>query len=410
MSVLTILTELNGSRANPTAVIMPLVDNIVFYTSPGEAKGYNAFGTPDVLFSSAKINAFKKSDNHAAGGDFVIVYSIDGGATTTIHNIKTASGNVHCAQSSFYADKEAGFMYALSLDETNAANTTTFKLIDIYRISISLFEADQNANWTKITSLNVDTFDASLSIGDLWGRAYKNSAGKVRFTVHLRATTAGGSNGRHLIKFIDTPDSGATWTWGATVADQTEGGTFATSVGSEANICDLGSDDVVALWRNENFGYWIFFLSTDGGDTWTRDTVNAFGYSFDNWGGTVSGTAHIPITCLLNNDGFVYSVIGARGYTAPNNHCTIGLLRMSRADFIANTYNPASATAYILVTEPEVYINTTNNDVIHFGYPELYKDLSGNLWFDYYDEHDPSTDWLLGEIKCRVMQRKLILP
>lgn len=389
-----------------------LLENTIFYTSPDEVDGYNAFGYPSVLSNGWKINAFKKSSTHAAQGGFDIAYSLNGGLTSTLTTIKTGSGDVECAQLSFFYDSTAEFMYALSIDDTHAGNATSFKVIEIYRISVASWISNPDgALWTKIQELDVDDYDNTLSIGDLYGRAYINPDGVIRFTCHLKTTGIGASSGRHVGVFIDTDDDGLTWTWGATIVDQTAGGTFATSVGSELDAVGLSGGNVVVLWRNENYGYWIHLSSTDGGDTWSRDIVNGWGYDYNSFGGAYSGNTvgSIPVSGILK-DGLVYTVIGGRGADGGGNHFGLVLMTTTEAHFIANTYNAAGVETYILIPEADIYSDVINTSGDHWGYPEMYQDLSGELYFDYYDAHDPYTEWLGGETKCRIIQRKIIIP
>jgi hypothetical protein len=254
-------------------------------------------------------------------------------------------------------------------------------------------------------------YATNVVISDLWGDPIKMPSGKVLVPISLRST----ADARTIGLFLETTNSGSTWTIGTPFADRVGSGTFPGSGFNELNpvLTEVGASDattkLVVLARAVSHGYWIHFRSSDGGSTWTEDVTNAFGYSFDNWGGVCAygSPSQIPISSRLHYDGNVWSVIGYRGYAAGLNHLAVVSLKLSASDFFNNTYNPPSGQTYMVVPESDVYNNDTNNDVIHFGYTMLFWDATGKLWCHYYDESDPSSGWLNGDIKTRLMQVKI---
>jgi hypothetical protein len=389
-----------------------LVNNAVFYTSPSEAAGYTAFGYPTVLGDGSVIIAAKKSDNHAGQGNFVIVRSTDGGQTSSLTTIKTSGGDIETSQGSFFRDAVNGYLYCLTIDATLSGNSPNFTKIETYRILESAFLANPStATWTQTTTIDFTGYETGMVIADLWGSPIQLPSGKVMVPMSLRNT----STARTIGLFLETSNAGSTWSIGVEFADRVGSGGFPGSSINECNpvIVEVGASDattkIVVLARAVSHGYWIHFKSSDGGSTWTEDVTNAFGYRYDNGGGTITtgAPANIPIDSKLHSDGYIYSVIGYRGTVGGNNINKLVALKMLAADFFANTSYPASAVTWDVVGEADVYNDVINEDEIHWGYPMLFFAPNGSLWAHYYDTHDPSSEWLGGLEKTRIMQVKI---
>lgn len=405
MSLLKIITENSGTITGgspPPSGGTPLVDNSIVHTSPGISKGYNAFAYPSVLSDDSLIAGFKKSDNHAAQGDFAILRSLDGGVTSTIYYVRTAGGIVQTSQCTFYRDSVSGYLYALNVDANTTGNSPDFLKVETYRILESSFIANPSANWTQTNTVDFTGYASGMVIGDLWGDVLKMPSGKLLVPVHMRHT----SSARHIALFIESSDDGATWSIGNVILDKVGGGSFPGGSFSEVNpvITEVGASDattkIVVLLRNESYAYYTHVKSADGGSTFTEDTTTPFGYDFFS-------ADKVPISSKLHG-GYIYCTIGSRNYVAPNNNCKLEVLRLSPSDVYNNPNPKTSANLTILKTGTDIYLNVTNNDLIHYGYPMLFTDSAGDLWLMYYDEHDPNTDWLGGAIKTRLIIKKVV--
>lgn len=398
------VTPTGGGGGIPSG--SPLVDNVVFYTSPGETAGYNAFGYAYMTNNYWVLNGFKKSDNHVAEGDFAIAYSLDGGVTSTLTTVKTGAGDVQTSQGTFYVDNVSGYMYALTIQAAN--NPSGFKLIDCYRILITDWQTDPaGALWTSVGQLDIAGYDNTLVVGDLWGDVIKLPSGKIRVPVHLKND----SINRHVAKWIDSSDDGATWSWGNNILDRTATGAFPNNPFSEINpiITHVGGTDattkVVIRLRNEapTTVFWTHVKSPDGGDTCTVDTTNAYGYEFD-------ATPPIPISGRLSpTSGNVIDVTGTRQTISGSNHFDIEWCEYDPDDVYNNPNPKTSAVLHDdFLTGTDIYCNVTGNIEIHFGYPMTFiNQFDGSMWIHFYDVHYPDTDWLGGVIKTRIRQKKI---
>jgi hypothetical protein len=395
--------------------ISGLVDNTIIYTSPTDAKGYPAFASaPSPLSDGSLVTGFKKSADHASQGDFAIVKSTNGGLTSSLHYVRTASGIVQTSMGTFYRDAVSGYLYALTVDANTSGNSPNFLKVDTYRILESSFIADPDANWTQTTTVNFNGYASGMVISDLWGAVLKMPSGKIRVPISLRNT----STTRHIALFIESTDDGATWTIGSTpILDITATGTFPSTQFSEVNpvIVENGATDattkIVVLIRNESYALWTHVKSSDGGTTWTQDNTYNFGYYFSdispiselNYG----SPQHIPV-CSILHDGTMYSVIGYRGTSSGTNKDVIAVMSMSVSEFFNNPQPKTTVTVTALKSGTQIYNNVLNGDQIHFGYPELFHWTDGSLWLVYYDEYDPTSAWVSdGNPKTRLIILKV---
>lgn len=384
------------------------VNNAVFYTSPDELKGYNAFGYAFSLSDGSIVNGFKKSDNHAGQGDFGVALSTDGGNTSEIHYVRDANGTiVETSQGTFYRDTASGYLYALTIDANYSGNSPYFLKIQTYRILEETFISNPDANWEVTNVVDFTGYETDMVIGDLWGDVLKMPSGKILVPIHLRNT----STARHIALFIESTDNGETWGIGNVILDKVGGGSFPNGSFSEVNpvISTMGNADnnttIVVLLRNETYGLFTHVKSTDGGATWVELTARTFGSDFD---ATVlyGSPCCIPISSRYHK-GYIYSVIGYRGNSAGQNYGQITVLRLSVSDFETYGATRPSAVVTTLRSTTQIYNNVINGDQIHFGYPMLFVSFYGELWCQWYDEHSTSADWLNGDIKCRLMQTKV---
>lgn len=379
MSLLSIISTIGGSISGSSPgggggpYNEPTIEGVV-YTSPLDVAGYNGFPYPLSNVSDGSLITFwKKSGDHAGAGLIKIARSIDGGANWVTGTVKVDGVDQTNDTLTLYKMRTSDYIIMAYQTFAVTPNVVYFARI---------LESDLLANPTApdFTSCGSVTFSHANHKGYNFDNPIELPSGKLRMCYYT-FPDGGYTGGR--IGWIDSEDNGATWAEGPIIVSKS-GGAFPNGLVSESCpvITHMGTLDsntkVVVLSRNEEYGYWTHSASADGGETWTTDTTWNFGYEFD---GAISS---IPVSSMLHN-GMVYCVIGSRDAPGAVNDFKLQWLIIDPDDLFANTH-PLGVTANEHAYVPNS--STYNVDVIHWGYPILFKDWAGELWCQVYDYVD----------------------
>jgi hypothetical protein len=378
MSILYIINKMNGGVSGSTSIGGGVSGNVatiegVVYTSPLEVQGYNGFPYPLSNVSDFSLITFwKKSSTHAGAGEVSIARSIDGGVTWTKGAVKVGGNYINADTLTVYKMRSSSYIILAWQTFAITPNVTYFARI---------LESDLIANITtpNFTACGSVTYSHANHKGYHFDNPIELPSGKLRLAYYTLPDS--GYTGSKA-GWVDSSDNGNTWAIGNDIIVQTGGG-FPNGVISESCpvITHVGATDattkVVVLCRNEEYGYWAHCKSSNGGNTFTKDTTWNFGYELDSY--------QFPFSSKLHTDGFVYVCAGTRATSGGVNNFKLQWLKLP-PDTLYNNTHPLGVTpvAHSYVPNSSTY----NVDVIHWGYPVLFHDWQDKLWCHVYDYKD----------------------
>jgi hypothetical protein len=367
-----------------------------YFASPVSGKinddgHYDGFPFPAQLHNGKLISIYKKADSHVDKGPMTLAKSINGGASWTEAQIKVGGVGIQCA--------------ALSMVVLSSGRIVIGYQDDTLYTSLKFaYSDDEGASFTA--SGSVLTNGTGLSFSPVKMRVLPS--GKILCGYY----TGYGAGEDAQIGFCVSTNSGSTWSFGPTIF--THAGTgFGDNKGYEFGfeiIDNTGTDStckMIALVRNADAGPYMHYKSTDGGTTWTTDTVTTDppgSYSrhyLYNFGGYSN---QAPVDIFLHN-GLVYVITGYRDSSGGSSF-KLQYITASVTDALTNNFYNWSSVLTVLTT--------AQNDV-NFGYPLAFEvkstatDTTPGLWLHYYDVSELANNGL-GTPRCFVKQVQCAAP
>lgn len=386
MSLIAQIAGLNGTTTGSTGG-----GGGTYFTTPvaGKVKDegyYNAFPFPFQLSNGKLICIYKKAGSHAAKGPMTLAKSLDGGATWTESQIQVGGTPIECAALSVCVLSSGRIVIGYQDDE-------------LYTSLKFAYSDNEGASFTA--SASVLSNGTGLSFSPVKMRVLPS--GKILCGYY----TGYGTGEDAEIGFVESSNNGSTWAFGATIFTH-DGAGFGNDKGYEFGfeiVENTGTDStckLIALVRNASNTPYMYFNSTDGGDTWNTDLVTTdsapggpynrcYLYHF----GAYSPQSPVDIVLF---EGTVYVINGVRD-TGPGGEFAIQFITTTVANALINNYNDWSAIEEVLTS--------AQNDV-NFGYPLGFevRSIEGgdpSLWLHYYDVSELSNNGL-GSPRCFIKQ------
>jgi lysophospholipase L1-like esterase len=225
---------------------------------------YNGFPKPDTLPDGRLVTIYKRSNDHASAGAMMFGIKQNSEASWVKSQVNIGGANI-------------------------TAGSMELRALPSGRVIIAVAPTNTSARFAYTDNLGLDWVDAgtiSVPAGYVWaifGHINILPSGKILCPVYLVPTD--NTVNPYLGRFFESTDNGASWTLGTTVASQMkpnvgESGNDAIANGrgiinefspiiTHATGVDA-TTKMAAYFRNESYGGYMHYRSSDGGATWTR--------------------------------------------------------------------------------------------------------------------------------------------
>jgi len=341
-------------------VSYPTIDCVVDSLRQG-INNYNAFPSPQKLSDGSIISIFKRSDSHPSSGPSIIVRSTNGGITWTQRQITV---NHTLLNVPVVIMKKGNSK--ISIAYQHSYDSVHFAYVDELSI-INNFSSFDFTDGTKLSYL------ANYSSSP-YGQIQILPSGKLLQPYYSIGT--GPNINKCKVGLLESSNDGVTWSLGSTIYTENTPNAFNGELVSETFvlITEMGTSDsntkLVAYGRNETHDFYSHGRSSDGGITWTFDTINFF-YKFG------VQVAKSPLSLSLHN-GVVYIIDGVRNVTGT---FTLQYTTCTPSNCFNNNQSGYSANVIL----PYVANATVNGAAIDWGYPMPFIDKNDQLWIHFYD-------------------------
>lgn len=382
---LTSILPINSKKSFPVTIPTTL-DAVVaneFY--------YNGFPWPGCLSNGALITIYKRSLTHAGAGAMIFAKSFDGGATWDKKIVKVG-----------FTDLTA--ISNLSLNVFNDRIIICWNEGSSSHIYHFAYSDNGGYSWVSGGTVTLSLTGYSSAV---FSKPQKLPSGKLLQAYY--AMPSDPVTNPYLAGFIQSTDNGVSWSQANTIASQMrklpeEDGNTAVANGRGAftEVClvitHFGVSDattkMVAYLRNEDYGGFTHYKSSDGGATWTRSTNGTFCVATPAFETPI---ANRPVH-MINYSGTMYIFCGNR---KPGDY---------GVEYITCTPNQLYANDifnYSGVTRVYNGLADTLASDVDFGYTEPFIDANGQLAVQFYDANPAYT--IAGEDWEDIIQ-KVILP
>lgn len=357
-----------GTKISITAVT-PLINGSIIY----DDGLYNRW--PSVVRYSDNgelVVAAAQGASHTEVGPLMIHRSSDGGASWTNEQLEISATPV-----------EGEF---ITVEKISSGRLVIFYQTDeLYDDIKTAYSDDRGVTWTAGNTLSFDG-DYTTSINNQ--SLIELASGKLLFPIY---SFDDGVSWKIIL--IESTD-GITWSVGVTVEDYTGAG-FGEEKIDEVSMIVIpdgtessdATTKILMFTRTETNSYFVYFRSSDGGNTWASDFSEEdpgdfskhYLYSFGNT------TDARPPALIAASDGNVYFVTGRRYSTTPVMNMQYTYAPM--ADAFNNDHFDWAAIVEGFTANAEALGN-----VHDWGYFDLFE-AEGAIWGVYYDvsteTHDP---------------------